>query len=113
MDVVVKVSEEFERQAKRFAKKYKTFVDDFASFLSAIKTNPYQGVDLGGGKRKIRMAVASKGKGKSGGLRVITFNVEILDCGNVLVNLITIYDKTEISNVSDKYINLIIKGLKS
>ena len=36
MEVTIKVSEEFERQAKRFAKKYKTFVDDFASFLSAI-----------------------------------------------------------------------------
>ena len=113
MEVIIKVSEEFERQAKRFAKKYKTFVDDFASFLTVIKINPYQGVDLGGGKRKIRMAVAAKGKGKSGGLRIITFNVEILDGGSVLVNLITIYDKTEISNVSDKYINQIIRNLKS
>lgn len=68
MEVTIKVSVEFERQAKRFAKKYKTFVDDFASFLVSMKDNPFQGVDLGGGKRKVRMAVASKGKGKSGGL---------------------------------------------
>jgi len=112
MEVTIKVSIEFERQAKRFAKKYKTFVDDFASFLVSIKDNPFQGVDLGGGKRKVRMAVASKGKGKSGGLRVITFNVQMLDNECVFVNLITLYDKKEISNVSDKYINQIIKSLK-
>ena len=87
-------------------------MDDFAGFLSGIKENPYQGVDLGGGKRKIRMAVASKGKGKSGGVRVITFNVELIDDKCVVVNLLTVYDKQEISNVSDKYINQIIKNLK-
>ena len=112
MDVAIKVSEEFERQAKRFAKKYKTFVDDFASFLLSIKENPYQGVDLGSGRRKVRMAVSSKGKGKSGGLRVITFNIQVIEHECVLVNLITLYDKNEISNVSDKYINQIIKNLK-
>lgn len=37
-------------------------MDDFTGFLNGIKENPYQGVDLGGGKRKIRMAIASKGK---------------------------------------------------
>ena len=80
--------------------------------MDSIKRNPYQGVDLGGGKRKIRMAVASKGKGKSDGLRVVTFNMELIDDGCVVVHLITIYDKQEVSNVSDKYINQIIKNLK-
>ena len=110
MMVSVIVSSEFERQAKRFAKKYKSFVDDVARFLSGIKENPYQGVDLGGGKRKLRMAVASKGKGKSGGMRVITFNVSVVD-ENIVVNLITIYDKQEICNVSEHYIDQIIKNL--
>ena len=111
-EVTIKVSGEFERQAKRLAKKYRTFVEDFTGFLNGIKVNPYQGVDLGGGKRKIRMAVASKGKGKSGGVRVITFNIELIDNDGVIVNLIAIYDKQEISNVSDKYINQIIKNLR-
>ena len=78
--------------------------------MSGIKENPYQGVDLGGGKRKLRMAVASKGKGKSGGMRVITFNVSVVD-ENIVVNLITIYDKQEICNVSEHYIDQIIKNL--
>ena len=112
MEVAIDVSSEFERQAKRLTKIQKSFVTDFAGFLDSIKGNPYQGVDLGGGKRKIRMAVASKGKGKSGGLRVVTFNMERIDDGCVVVHLITIYDKQEVSNVSDKYINQIIKNLK-
>ena len=112
MEVAIDVSSEFERQAKRLTKKYKSFVTDFARFLDSIKGNPYQGVDLGGGKRKIRMAVASKGKGKSGGVRVVTFNVERIDDECVVVHLITIYDKQEVSNVSDKYINQIIRNLK-
>ena len=58
------------------------------------------------------MAVASKGKGKSAGLRVVTFNVERIDDECVVVHLITIYDKQEVSNVSDKYINQIIRNLK-
>ena len=112
MEVTINVSKEFERQAKRLAKKYRTFVDDFAGFLNGIKENPFQGVDLGGGKRKIRMAVTAKGKGKSGGMRVITFNVEFTDSDSVVVNLLTVYDKQEISNVSDKYINQLIQNLK-
>lgn len=111
MVVIVQVSNEFARLAKRFAKKYKSFVADYATFLRSIKENPYQGVDLGNGKRKIRMSVSSKGKGKSGGMRVITFNVVKADNGILLVNLITIYDKAETSNVSDAYINQIIKEL--
>ena len=58
------------------------------------------------------MAIASKGKGKSAGVRVITFNVELIDDEGVVVSLITIYDKQEIRNVSDQYINQIIKNLR-
>ena len=58
------------------------------------------------------MAVASKGKGKSAGLRVVTFNVERIDVECVVIHLITIYDKQEVSNVSEKYINQVIKNLR-
>lgn len=46
------------------------------------------------------MAIASKGKGKSGGARVITYSLKQND-DNVLIALMSIYDKSEISNVSD------------
>ena len=72
--------------------------------------NPETGVSLGGGKRKIRLGVKSKGGGKRGGLRVITLNV-VIETNDTCVNLLTIYDKKEIPNVSDKYIDQIIKNL--
>jgi len=51
-----------------------------------------------GGDRKIRLAIASKRKGKSGGARVITC-VLIEDTE---VHLLTIYDKSEKEDISDK-----------
>ena len=68
-------SEEFMRQFKRLAKKYPSLVSDYDTFKKELHENPFQGSDLGSGTRKVRMAIASKGKGKSGGARVITFNV--------------------------------------
>ena len=91
MNVKIIPSAEFDRQFKRLAKKYKSLLDDYLSLSKELKKNPLQGSDLGDGVRKIRMAITSKGKGKSGGARVLT-----------------IYDKSEIENVSDEYIKWLI-----
>ena len=48
-------------------------LDDYDAFLTGLEQDPYQGTSLGKGVRKVRMAIASKGKGKSGGARVITY----------------------------------------
>lgn len=76
-----------------------------------LQKNPFLGSDLGNGKRKIRLGVASKGGGKRGGMRVITFNI-IQTEDTITIYLITIYDKSEYQNVSDKYVDQIIKGLE-
>lgn len=73
MTVNITTHPEFVRQMKRYAKKYRSLAVEYASFLKSIQDNPFQGDDLGKGIRKVRLAVASKGKGKSGGMRVITF----------------------------------------
>lgn len=57
------------------AKKYKSFVKDYDDFLDSLEKNPFQGTSLGMGVHKTRMAIASKGKGKSGGARVLTYSV--------------------------------------
>lgn len=62
---------EFERRAKMLAKKYRSFVDDYNAFLYELERNPFSGTPLGGNTYKHRMAIASKGKGKSGGARVL------------------------------------------
>ena len=111
MEVLIRPSDEFVRQAKRFSKKYKSFVSDLISFQEALQENPYLGTDLGGGKRKVRFNVASKNKGKRGGMRVITY--QIVQTSEIFcVYLITIYDKSEYSSVSDRYVNQIIQGLQ-
>lgn len=72
--------------------------------------NPLVGDDLGSGVRKVRMSIESKGKGKSGGARILTFNI-LIDVENMEITLLTIYDKNEISNVNDEYIKFLIENL--
>ena len=97
---------EFDRQFKRLAKKYKSLLDDYLTFSKELKENPLQGAALGRGVRKIRMAIGSKGKGKSGGARVLTLTVLVSEDADV--TLLTIYDKDEIDNVSDEYIRWLV-----
>ena len=108
--VTFNYTEEFLRQAKRLAKRYHSLADDINALQFELMENPETGVSLGGGKRKIRLGVKSKGGGKRGGLRVITLNV-VIETNDTCVNLLTIYDKKEIPNVSAKYIDQIIKNL--
>ncbi|MBQ6208393.1 MAG: addiction module toxin RelE [Prevotella sp.] len=108
--VTFNYTEEFLRQAKRLAKRYRSLADDINALQFELMENPDAGVSLGNGKRKIRLGVKSKGGGKRGGLRVITLNV-VVQATDTCVNLLTIYDKKEIKNVSEKYIDEIIRNL--
>lgn len=111
MKVVFTVSDEFLRQFKRLAKKYPSLVADYIVFKQELCKNPFLGVDLGGGIRKVRMSIASKGKGKSGSARVITLNVRQVSMNSVKISLLTIYDKSEISSVSSKFIKWLVEQL--
>lgn len=81
------------------------------AFVSELSQNPNIGTDLGNGVRKIRMAVKSKGKGKSGGMRVITFNV-IIDRTDTEITLLSIYDKSEKESISDKEIKMLLESIE-
>lgn len=93
--VTFNYTEEFYRQAKRLAKRYRSLADDLDTLQRYLMENHEIGVSLGEGKRKIRLGAKSKGGGKRGGLRVITLNV-VIDITKTCVNLITIYDKLEL-----------------
>ena len=108
MNVKFNVSPEFEKNFKRLSKKYPSLIDDVADFKKELADNPLQGTDLGQHLRKVRMAIASKGKGKSGGSRVITYNVATTDTGDMEITLLTIYDKGEISNVTNAYLKWLV-----
>lgn len=70
-----------------------------------LKEDPEKGTSIGHNCYKIRLAIASKGKGKSGGARVIT-HVFFKDNS---VYMLSIYDKSDIENLTDKEILELIK----
>jgi len=95
----------FDKQLKRLAKKFPSLKKDFANLVESLEQNPKQGTPLGNNSYKIRLAIASKGKGKSGGARIIT-NIIIAE---KTVFLISIYDKSERQNLSDKELIELLK----
>ena len=110
MEVNINTGSEFKRQFKRSMKKYHSLLHDFDVWKQKLKNNPFAGDDLGAGVRKIRMAINSKGKKKSGGARILTLNI-LLDAETMDITLLTIYDKGEISNVNDDYIKFLVENL--
>lgn len=113
MNVKIEPLPTFKREAKRLNKHYASFADDYERLINELEANPHLGTDLGGGLRKIRMAITSKGKGKSGGARVISFTVVVAVEENE-INLLYIYDKAERSSISKKEIEELLRlnGLK-
>ena len=109
-NITVSVSDDFAKEAKRLAKKYPSFKQDYKEFLESIKNNPLQGDKITKNIRKIRMAIKSKGKGKSGGARVITFNI-LTDVQNGQVVLLLIYDKEDASTVKTYVVKQIVRDL--
>jgi mRNA-degrading endonuclease RelE of RelBE toxin-antitoxin system len=98
------VAHEFEKSLKRLSKKYPSLKADYLAFLAELENNPVMGDEIFPGCRKARIAIRSKGKGKSGGGRVI-FYYEVV--GETII-LLFIYDKTEMENVQTAYIEQIL-----
>ena len=78
------------------------------TFRQELLKNPTMGDDLGNNIRKVRLAIASKNKGKSGGARIITCTV-LVDVVNTDIYLLTIYDKSEQDTISKQTIEYLIK----
>lgn len=96
----------FEKEVKRLSKRYKSIKTDLINLQNELAKDPAMGTDLGGGLRKVRMAITSKGVGKSGGARVITvFITNIEDA----LGLLYIYDKSERSTIKGKELTELLK----
>jgi hypothetical protein len=95
----------FDRQLKRLVKKHPSLKKEFADLIKSLEIKPDQGIALGNSCFKIRLAISSKGKGKSGGSRVIT-NFVVTEA---TVFLLAIYDKSEKENLTDKELNEFLK----
>ena len=112
MKVTLDYLDEFARGAKALHKKYPSFENDYNTFLNELEANPFSGESLGQHTYKNRMTIASKGKGKSGGARVITYNLQQPSSDEVLITLMSIYDKSEIENVSDGYLRSLVQQIE-
>lgn len=96
----------FMKEAKRLAKKYPSLKSDLRSFEKDLSHNPHMGASLGNNSFKVRLAI--KGKGKSGGARIIYYLIE----QDLEVYLLTIYDKSELENVGDSVLRSLIAEIK-
>lgn len=109
-NITISVSDDFAKEAKRLAKKYPSFKQDYKDFLLSIKNNPLQGDEITKNIRKIRIAIKAKGKGKSGGARVITFNI-LTDIENGHVVFLLLYDKEDASTVKVNVVKQLVRDM--
>lgn len=110
MSFKIITSEYVDKEIKRLSKRYKSFKADLIEFQQELLENPNQGVEIAPNIRKVRMAISSKGRGKSGGARVITFNALVSEVEGTLA-LLLIYDKADSSSVKINIIKDIIKEM--
>jgi mRNA-degrading endonuclease RelE of RelBE toxin-antitoxin system len=108
MNFKVIAIDRFEKDIKRLVKKYPSLKKEYIVLVENLKINPYQGTAIGNQCFKIRIAIASKGKGKRGGTRVITY----VKVNLTSVFLLTIYDKSEQGNLSDSDLKLLLSKIK-
>jgi mRNA-degrading endonuclease RelE of RelBE toxin-antitoxin system len=98
----------FRKEAKKLIKKYPSLKAELAELGLQLSENPTTGISLGNNCYKIRIAIASKGKGKSGGARLITH----FYISQETVFLLSIYDKSEKENMDDSFIKELLDLLK-
>jgi mRNA-degrading endonuclease RelE of RelBE toxin-antitoxin system len=100
-------TEVFKKEAKRLIKKFPSLKVELSEIENLLTENPKSGDDLGHNTFKIRIGIKSKGKGKKGGGRVITYVIT----KEKVVYLLTIFDKSEFETIDNKTIKSIIENL--
>jgi hypothetical protein len=108
MNYKIKTIPHFDKALKRLARKFPSLKTEYIALLDSLETNPEQGTAIGNNCFKIRVSIASKGKGKSGGARVITH--VLVEATNVY--LLDIYDKSDKENISDNELAHLIRTIK-
>jgi mRNA-degrading endonuclease RelE of RelBE toxin-antitoxin system len=113
MNFSVVLTPDFQKDAKKLLKKYPSLKAELGSLLEQLEENPAFGTLLMDNVYKVRLAIKSKNKGKSGGARTIHFvyNASSLE-GTNKVYLLTIYDKSEFDSVSDSSLKSIVESIQ-
>jgi mRNA-degrading endonuclease RelE of RelBE toxin-antitoxin system len=98
----------FEKELKRLVKKFPSLKIEYKELIEEIEKNPEAGTFIGNSCYKIRVAIESKRKGKSGGARAITY----VYVQTETVYLLTIYDKGEKENLKPNELKMMIESLE-
>ncbi len=106
MNYSVYPTPEFKKLLKKLYKKYPSIKADLQELVSILSETPDFGIHLGQGIHKVRLAITSKGKGKSGGARVITYMIT----EDNEVYLVHIYDKSQLENITKDQIIELLKN---
>jgi hypothetical protein len=119
MKVVVKITKQFQSASKVLIKRYPSFLKDLSLLEKDLLKNPKMGTSLGNGTYKIRLKISSKGRGKSGGARLISlletsFITEVLKTEDeITVNLLYVYDKSDMETLTDRELKDLIAAFYS
>ena len=106
----VTLTPRFESRYKRFAKKFLSLEQEVDALIADLIETPTRGTSIGAGLYKIRLAVKSKGRGKSGGFRVISYLITQTEAETTIF-LLTIYDKSEDSSIDRKVLLDMVSNL--
>lgn len=115
MIVSVIATPNFQREAKKLIKKYRSLKSELEQLISDLEADPRTGTLITEKVYKIRLAVKSKGTGKSGGMRIITYvEAELVETENATdVYLLSIYDKSNFSTISQAHLKDLIDDIQS
>jgi len=108
MNFDVRTLPNFEKEAKRLSKKHRSLKKDLLTLIESLEKSPQQGEPLGNDFYKVRLAISSKGSGKSGGARIIT-------CVKIVRNIVfltSIYDKSEKATITNQELKLLARQIK-
>lgn len=103
------VGPKFRRELKRLVKKYASIESEVEALFEELRDQPLLGTPIGRNCYKIRLAIASKGRGKSGGVRVITYVAVVQET----VYLLTMYDKSEQATLAHDELDALLAQLEA
>jgi len=114
MNVNVIPTPNFKREAKKLLKKHRSLKGELAELTTELKSDPRKGTRIRENVYKIRVAVKSKGKGKSGGMRVITFVDVFLvhEDAETDVYMLSIYDKSDSENIAENFLTDLVEDIQ-
>lgn len=101
------ITPNFAKELKNLAKRHTSIKADLIILSQSLTEMPTQGIEVFKNCYKIRFAIRSKGRGKSGGGRLITF----IQVQNECIYLLSIYDKSDKETVSDQILKYLLNNL--